>query len=229
MQGKRDDHFKHGIQRVELAEYQKKTREMKIDRDSMNQLIMNYLQVEGFKDAAAAFKEEAGVGSGNLESITERVDVRKYLQDGEVQNAKKKVETHFPDVMKDKELAFRFNLQELLELIRSGDAEGALKYATESMSSQDLSSQNLELMEEALCLLAFDDPAQCKYFRLLSPSQRAETASYVNSAILRSCSQDPTPQLKLIMRLLYWIESKLQQDIQFPHLNEAVQPPFEGM
>ena len=52
------------------------------------QLVMNYLVVEGYKDAAAVFEEESGEHPNTpLESVASRMKVRQALQQGDVTKA----------------------------------------------------------------------------------------------------------------------------------------------
>ncbi len=49
---------------------------------------MNYLVIEGFKDAADKFSVEANVDPVvNLESIQDRMDIRNAIQNGNVESA----------------------------------------------------------------------------------------------------------------------------------------------
>ena len=60
------------------------------------QLVMNYLVVEGYKDAAAVFEEESGVHPNTpLESVASRMKVRLALQQGDITRAME-VGAHFP-------------------------------------------------------------------------------------------------------------------------------------
>lgn len=58
------------------------------DNRDLNQLVMNYLVVEGYKDAAEQFSTESGLApTVDLQSIQERMDIRHAIQSGDVDTA----------------------------------------------------------------------------------------------------------------------------------------------
>jgi glucose-induced degradation protein 8 len=62
---------------------------------------MNYLVIEGFKDAAEKFSKETRLDPCvNLESIQDRMNIRNALQDGNVTSAIEQVNDLDPEVKK---------------------------------------------------------------------------------------------------------------------------------
>ena len=60
---------------------------------------MNFLVTEGYVDAAAAFEQESGTDAGvQLSSITDRMDIRKAVQAGDVPAAMERVNDLNPEV-----------------------------------------------------------------------------------------------------------------------------------
>lgn len=54
----------------------------------LNQLVMNYLVVEGYRDAAEQFSLESGLEpTVDLQSIQERMDIRHAVQSGDIDTA----------------------------------------------------------------------------------------------------------------------------------------------
>lgn len=73
-----------------------------IARD-LNRLVMNYLVIEGYKDAAEQFSLESGLEPTiDLESIQERMEIRHAIQSGDVDTAIELVNDVNPEVRKDK-------------------------------------------------------------------------------------------------------------------------------
>ncbi len=65
----------------------------------LNRLVMNYLVIEGYKDAAEKFSTEAGVApSVNLSSIEDRMQIRHAVQSGSVEHAVERVNDLDPEV-----------------------------------------------------------------------------------------------------------------------------------
>eukprot|EP01063_Lacrimia_lanifica_P005772 TRINITY_DN13493_c0_g1_i1.p2 TRINITY_DN13493_c0_g1~~TRINITY_DN13493_c0_g1_i1.p2 ORF type:complete len:260 (+),score=118.42 TRINITY_DN13493_c0_g1_i1:60-782(+) len=219
------DEYRHTAS-VGRGSYVAKCGGVAVDRGSLNELVMNFLEIEGFKEAAEAFRKESGAGIGSVEAIQDRGDVNECLAKGAIEDAAAKIEATFPDVLQDADIAFRLKHQQLLEYVRQGDVERTLNYARDAMASSELSPANLERMEEALCLIAFEDPSQCQYAPLLGPAQRQETSSIVNAAILRSTGRDPAPMLLQLLRVVQWMEHALANNVQFPHVDDLVRAPF---
>lgn len=65
----------------------------------LNKLIMNYLIIEGYKDAAEKFSQESGAKPPvNLESIQNRMVVRTAIQRGHIEEAIERVNDLNPEV-----------------------------------------------------------------------------------------------------------------------------------
>ena len=65
----------------------------------MNRLIMNYLVIEGYKDAAESFATETGLRPpGDLSSIQGRMEIRRAVQNGRVVEAIEMVNELNPEV-----------------------------------------------------------------------------------------------------------------------------------
>ena len=58
-------------------------------RELLNKAVLNYLVVEGFKDAALKFQQESGTATGQLDAelIDKRVAIRQRLEAGDVESA----------------------------------------------------------------------------------------------------------------------------------------------
>jgi hypothetical protein len=81
-------------------------------RELINELIMNYLVVEGYKEGALKFAKEAGVKnrqSDMLEGglIDDRIEVRRLIECGEIEGAIRKIDSISDEILKkDPELYF---------------------------------------------------------------------------------------------------------------------------
>jgi hypothetical protein len=71
-----------------------------ISKKELNKLIMNYMVIEGYKDAAQAFSEEADLSTEmDLASIDLRMNVRKAVQMGNIDQAIDLVNEINPEVI----------------------------------------------------------------------------------------------------------------------------------
>ncbi|KAL4558878.1 hypothetical protein LXL04_037082 [Taraxacum kok-saghyz] len=187
-------------------EWEKKLNDVKIRKEDMNKLVMNFLVTEGYVDAAEKFRMESGTEPDiDLATITDRMAVKKAVQSGNVEDAIEKVNDLNPEILDtNPQLFFHLQQQRLIELIRNGKVEEALEFAQEELAPRGEENQSfLEELERTVALLAFEDVKNSPVSDLLDISQRLKTASEVNAAILTSQSHEKNPKLPSLLRMLY--------------------------
>ncbi|GJQ15507.1 hypothetical protein GpartN1_g7298.t1 [Galdieria partita] len=203
-------------------EWEKKLSQVQVDRRDLNLLVMNYLVVEGYKDAAEKFSEETGLDPGvDLKSIAERMAIRTAVQRGEIDKAVELVNDVNPLILdSNPSLFFHLQLQKLIELIRQGDIEQALKFAQEELAPKGEENPSfLEELERVMALLAFEDRTSSPVGYLLQQSQRQKTASELNQAILTSLAQEKDPRLPSLLKTLLWAQEQLKSKAIFPEMD----------
>eukprot|EP00126_Sphaerothecum_destruens_P009420 Sdes_comp20502_c0_seq6m14983 len=102
----------------------------------LNKLVMNYLVIEGYKDAAEKFMKESGEApSLDLASIEERMKIREAVQHGNISRAIELVNDLNPEILDmNPQLYFHLQQQTLIELIRENRIEEALNFAQEELA-----------------------------------------------------------------------------------------------
>lgn len=192
----------------------------------MNKLVMNYLVIEGYKEAAEHFREECGAESGiDLSSISDRMATRVSIQQGDIQSAIERANDLNPLILDENpQLFFHLQQQKLIEMIRSGKIAEALDFAEKELAPRgEENPQFLSELERTMALLAFDDMSKCPVADLLEPAQRQKTASELNAAILTSQCQEKDPKLPALVKMLLWAQDEFKKKAEFPHLDiEAV-------
>lgn len=175
--------------------------------------------MEGFKEAAEKFSAESGVSpSVDLDSLDDRIAVRRAILEGRIPEATALMNSLYPELLDtDRYLYFRLQQQQLIELIKGKNLETALDFAQNRLSERvEENPAVLPELEQTLALLAFEDPEKSPFGELLHPSQRQKVASEVNAAILQS---DSTPRLANLLKLLLWAQEELdKRKIAFPHM-----------
>uniref|UniRef100_A0A2P2LFU1 Protein C20orf11 n=1 Tax=Rhizophora mucronata TaxID=61149 RepID=A0A2P2LFU1_RHIMU len=178
---------------ITREEWEKKLNDVKIRKEDMNKLVMNFLVTEGYVEAAEKFRMESGTEPDiDLATITDRMAVKTAVQCGNVEDAIEKVNDLNPEILDtNPQLFFHLQQQRLIELIRNGKVEEALEFAQEELAPRGEENQSfLEELERTVALLAFEDVSNCPVRELLDISQRLKTASEVNAAILTSQSHE---------------------------------------
>ncbi|XP_068639776.1 protein GID8 homolog isoform X1 [Aristolochia californica] len=206
-------------------EWERKLNDVKIRKEDMNKLVMNFLVTEGYVEAAEKFRMESGteqIADIDLMTITDRMAVKKAVQSGNVEDAIEKVNDLNPEILDtNPQLFFHLQQQRLIELIRNGKVEEALEFAQEELAPRGEENQSfLEELERTVALLAFEDVSNCPVGDLLDISQRLKTASEVNAAILTSQSHEKDPKLPSLLKMLIWAQNQLDEKAAYPRIND---------
>eukprot|EP00002_Diphylleia_rotans_P036016 TRINITY_DN789_c0_g2_i1.p1 TRINITY_DN789_c0_g2~~TRINITY_DN789_c0_g2_i1.p1 ORF type:complete len:227 (-),score=73.36 TRINITY_DN789_c0_g2_i1:296-976(-) len=219
-----------GKKQYTKEEWEKRLRDVNVSKEDLNRLVMNYLVIEGYKEAAELFQQESGTEPGvDLESITDRMAVRACVQSGNIEEAVAKVNDMDPDILETNDaLYFHLQQQRLIELIRAGKIEEALDFAQEELAPRGEENPQLLLeLERTMALLAFENAADSPVSDLLDSSQRQKTASELNAAILASQGQEKDPKLPNLLKLLTWCQNQLDEKIKYPRINDFVSAKLE--
>ncbi|CAI9760202.1 unnamed protein product [Fraxinus pennsylvanica] len=158
----------------------------------MNRLVMNFLVTFRMESGTELnpfklFCRSNFVGEIDLETITDRIAVKKAVQSGHVGDAIEKINDLNPEILDTHpQLFFHLQLQRLIELIRNGKVDEALEFAQEELAprgEENSPSQSshtwvgpitpcergcegglkafLEELERTVALLAFEDVTRC--------------------------------------------------------------------
>jgi hypothetical protein len=192
-----------------------------LNQEDLNKLVMNFLVLEGYQDVAEKFQKESGTKPEiPLESIKDRMEIRKAVQSGNITAGIEKVNDLNPEILDTQpSLYFHLQQQRLLELLRNDRIEQALQFAQQQLAPRALQQPDfLEEMEKIMLLLAFGDKSASPTAQLLAPEQRAKVASELNDAILSSQSQNKPPRLCTLLKRLVWAQRQLDTTVDFPKI-----------
>ena len=147
-----------GLDAISEAEWAERLASVEGDHAMMNRLVMEYLIVEGHKEAAESFMEESGTAAGvDLESVGERMAIRNAVESGDVEQALKRVRRLEPPDILDTNPELRFRMQQLMtiEMIRAGEVEQAIQCAQRELAPLvEATHHLLPELERTMMLLA---------------------------------------------------------------------------
>ncbi|GBG68578.1 hypothetical protein CBR_g3123 [Chara braunii] len=216
---------------VSKEEWEKRLAQVKVRKEDMNRLIMNFLVTEGYVDAAERFQQESGTQPEiDLATITDRMTVRRAVQSGNVEDAIYRVNDLNPEILDtNPQLFFHLQQQRLIELIRNQKIQEALEFAQEELAPRgEENKQFLEELERTVALLAFEDTSSCPVGDLLDISQRQRTASELNAAILTSQSHERDPRLPSLLKMLVWVQKELDaKNVIYPRIADLATATLE--
>eukprot|EP01094_Clydonella_sp_ATCC50884_P022941 TRINITY_DN5383_c0_g1_i1.p1 TRINITY_DN5383_c0_g1~~TRINITY_DN5383_c0_g1_i1.p1 ORF type:complete len:247 (+),score=76.86 TRINITY_DN5383_c0_g1_i1:34-774(+) len=207
--------------------WQKNMSAADVPKSVLDDIVMNFLVVEGFHEAAVAFSKEAGVQMPeDTCHLKERDSIRAGMQEGRVSESISLVNDLDTAVFDEEpDLLFAARQQELLELIRAGRLDEALSFAQLHLAPRALECPELlKEVEKAMSLLAFDTASaeSSPVGHLLSSDHRLETASKINHAILRSQAQESRSTLSELLQMLQWSQEQLKEEgVPFPEMSAS--------
>jgi len=225
-----------------MDEWVTRLESMQLKRNELNLLIMDYLIAEGFKEAAERFKMEANIDVEKIsglvnnhesnEQIDQRIAVRGAIEGGRIREAMKLINDYYPELIdNNRNLYFKLQQQQLIELIRDHLLEEALQFSQQQLSV-DGDYLQLPELERTLSLLAFDKPEMSPYSDLLHSSHRQQLASEVNEAILKEQSgegEPSKPKLVSLIKLLLWTQNELdKKKIKFTRISDLTSASFSS-
>jgi hypothetical protein len=211
-------------------EWEKMLDEVKINKTDLNRLVMNYLVIEGYKDAAERFAVESGLPpTVDLAHIEERMNIRNAVQSGNIEEAIERVNDLDPDILDtNPKLFFHLQQQKLIELIRQDRVMDAVDFAQEELAPRgEENPEFLEELEQTMALLAFEDQSKSPVGDLLDFSQRQKIASELNSAILAAQCQDKDPKLPTMLKMLVWAQNQLDDKYTYPKVKNLATAELE--
>jgi len=206
----------------DMNTWMKTIQNTKVERNELNKIVMNYLVLEGYKEAAEKFRLETGIETCQpLDLLDNRIRIREAVQAGTIDEAIDLTNSLNPELLDSKpHLFFHLQQQKLIELIRDKNIEEALEFSQNVMA--ELGTENndyLEELEKTMGLLAYENPESSPFGELLNISQRSMVASELNAAILEAEHMEMTPNIAGIMKLLLWSQNELdKKHVNYPKM-----------
>ncbi|OTB01127.1 hypothetical protein M426DRAFT_323775 [Hypoxylon sp. CI-4A] len=193
--------------------------EVKTNKSDINALILDYLTIAGYPNAAAKFSTEANLSPQQPStSIQSRQQIQTFIHRGDIESAIHALNDLDPSILdKDESLHFALLRLQLVELIRksrpSGDIEPALEFAQTQLGPKaPRTPQFLEDLEKTMSLLVFDhDSLDPSLAALLQPGLRREVADQVNKAILESQRQRRDAAIRHLVQMRAWSEEVVRK------------------
>ncbi|KAI2636025.1 ran binding protein in the microtubule-organising centre [Xylaria nigripes] len=197
--------------------------ETKAPKSDINALILDYLTVAGYPNAAAKFSSEANLPPQQpVSAIQQRHKIRTFIHKGEIEKAIQELNNIFPSILDSNEsLLFALLRLQLVELIRQcnnspdRDISVALKFAQTMLGPRAAKKPEfLEDLEKTMSLLVFspDSNLDPSLSALLQPSLRRDVADRVNRAILESQQQHREAAIRHLIQMRAWGEEVVRKE-----------------
>lgn len=187
---------------------------------------------EGFKEAAEKFQVESGIDTGvDLSTLDNRILIREAINNGRIQESISLVNHLHPELLdNDRYLYFHLQQLHLIELIREGKIEEALRFAQNKIAEAgETNPEVLNELERTLALLAFEKPQNSPFADLLEQTHRQKIASELNAAILRlEHKQNQNPRIQNVLKLILWAQAELdKRNLSYTKMTDLASASFE--
>ncbi|KAI1383648.1 CTLH/CRA C-terminal to lish motif domain-containing protein [Hypoxylon trugodes] len=200
--------------------FTRQVEEVKTPKSDINALILDYLTVAGYPNAAAKFSTEANLSPQQPSAaILARQQIQNSIHRGEIEGAIRALNDLDPSILdKDEPLHFALLRLQLVELIREsrpgGDIGPALEFAQTQLGPKaPRTPQFLEDLEKTMSLLVFDhDNLDPSLKALLHPDLRKNVADEVNKAILESQNQRRDAAIRHLVQMRAWSEDIVRKE-----------------
>ncbi|KAI0482000.1 CTLH/CRA C-terminal to lish motif domain-containing protein [Xylariaceae sp. FL0804] len=203
--------------------FTRQVEEVKTPKSDVNALILDYLTVAGYPNAAAKFSAEANLQPQQPTSaIQTRQRIQTLIHKGEIQAAIEELNELDQSILDtDEPLHFallRLQLVELIRVCNSGagsDFGPALEFAEAKLGARAAANPAfLGDLERTMALLVFPatdslDPAIAS---LLQPGLRREVADQVNRVILERQQQRKDAAIRQLVRMRAWSEDVARRE-----------------
>ena len=165
------------------------------------------------------------------ELIDARIEVRRMIENGDIDDAIKKVNCINPEILEtNPELFFEMKRQQLVELIKGGKLEDAIVFAQNNLSNQisrggsenPLAKKFHAEVDKTMTLLMYDDLSASPMHELVEVSSRQRLAGKVNQAILKAQGYSSELKLAFYWQLLQYSQNQLS-NIDFPKITDPME------
>lgn len=197
--------------------FEERVDDVKTPKSDINALILDYLVMEGYPNAAAKFSKEANLQSHPADdSIQRRQQIQNSIYTGNIQSAIELLNDFDPEILdNDPTLHFSILRLQLVEMIRScmaapgGDIAPALEFATTHLGPRaPTDPQFLKDLEETMALLVLPHyDLEPSLAALLHPDLRREVADNVNKAVLEYQSRRREAAIRQLVKMRAWAEN----------------------
>ena len=203
-------------EKQQIDEWMSKINKYQISRTVLDQVVMDYLVREGFKEAAVNFASETSARLPSIDPgiMDQQTAIRNAVESGDIPKAMKMVNDLDAEVLDTKPcLYFHLQQQRLLEYVKEGRVDKALEFAQNQLAScAENNPEVLKELEKAMTLLVFDKTAQVQSgaaLEMLQLSQRMKVASELNAAIIDQQSIAVPDRLTALIKHILWCQDIL--------------------
>lgn len=201
----------------------KELKSRKINKDQMNQIIANYLFIQGYCLPLKKFISEAKIKFNFDEKLlNKRFLIRQLITKNKIKAAIDEINSLNKDILKEnKIMLFVLQRQILINYIQDNNLNEALYFAKKTLLPLVEGDNFLyKELENAMGLMAYENINDAPEKELVTDKFLEKIASKTNLVILNYLSKDKMINLNLemLIKLMTFTQNELKNEMDFPQI-----------
>ena len=194
-----------------------------ISKDKLNQIVANYLFIQGYCLPLKKFINETKIKFDFDEKLLKkRFLIRQLITNNKIDKAINEINSIDKKILEENKIIhFVLLRQILLKYIQENKIEEALKFAKETILPLTAGDDFLyKELENTICLLVYENIDESPQKELISDKFLDKIASKINLVVLNYLSKDKVVNLnlELLIKLMYYVQNQLKKEIDFPQI-----------
>ena len=219
---------------ISNEKWMKELNSQKISKDKMNQIIANYLFLQGYCLPLKQFISETKIKFDFDEKIlNQRFLIRQLITSNQIEKAINEINLIDKKILEENKIIyFVLQRQILLNYIKENKLQEALIFAKETLLPLSQGDEFLfKELEKTMGLLAYENINDAPEKDLISDKFLEKIATKMNLVILNYLSGNKMINLNLdlLIKLTMYIQQELKKEINFPNITSFAPMTFSDV
>ncbi len=203
----------------------------KINKNQMNQIVANYLFIQGYCLPLKKFISETKIKFDFDEKLlNKRFLIRQLIVNNRIEKAIEQINLIDKKILQENKIMhFVLQRQRLLNFIQQNKLEEGLLFAKQNLLPLTENDEFLyKELEKIMCLLVYENINDSPEKDLISDKFLEKIASKMNLVILYYISGNKMVNLNLEMmiKLMYYVQGELKKEMEFPQITSLAPLTF---
>ena len=195
----------------------------KIDKNKMNQIVANYLFIQGYCLPLKKFILETKIKFNFDEQLlNKRFLIRQLITSNRIEKAIEEINLIDKKILEENKIMyFVLQRQRFINYIQENKIKEGLTYAKENLLQLTINNEFIyKDIEKTICLLAYENIEEAPEKELVTDKFLEKIASKMNLVILNYLSGNKMANLnlELLIKLMYYVQGQLKKEMDFPQI-----------
>ena len=195
----------------------------KLNKDRMNQIVANYLFIQGNCLPLKKFISETKIKFDFDEKLlNKRFIIRKLITNNKIEKAIDEINSIDKKILEENKIMYFVLLrQRLIKYIQDNQLQEGLIFAQDKILPLTVGDEFLyKELEKTMCLLIYDNLDEAPEKEFVTDKFLEKIASKMNLVILNYISGDKMVNLnlELLIKLMYYVQGQLKNGMDFPQI-----------